>query len=473
MIELNLASDNQGLISTDVNTLADIRAFFSMANPAYKRSNKFAPARLYAISPAGKFDIGLTDNIISFLEINQYCYEVDDKLDKKINIGFKFDKLESFDKFVFRDHQEKSITAALQKGRGVVVIPTAGGKTLIMASIIKNLRKLKGNDNLKALVLVPSIQLVEQTSSDFINYGLTDVTKWSGGNIPDDNALITIASNQILLSEKTDLTKIMDYDMLLVDETHTLRRGNEINKILKIVKTDHKFGFTGTMPSTNIDQWNIIGKIGPIVFEEKTFNLKQKNFVSDFQIVVLKIIHDNVPSFKSDQINPANLYNLELEYLLKNKRRNEIIANLSKKLSNNTIIMVDRIEHGENIEKELRATCDKNRPIYFIQGSTEMTEREEIRSLMEKRNDIIVVAVSKIFSTGINIPNLHNIIFASAGKAKIKIMQSIGRALRLHPTKTMANIFDISDNTRYGKIHLSQRIKLYDNEKYKYQIKTI
>jgi superfamily II DNA or RNA helicase len=113
------------------------------------------------------------------------------------------------------------------------------------------------------------------------------------------------------------------------------------------------------------------------------------------------------------------------------------------------------------------------RPIYFIRGSTEVEDRENIRSLMNDRNDIIVIAVSKIFSTGINIPNLHNIIFASAGKAKIKIMQSIGRALRLHHTKKIATIFDIADNTKYGKIHLSERKKLYNLEKYEYTEKEL
>jgi superfamily II DNA or RNA helicase len=156
-----------------------------------------------------------------------------------------------------------------------------------------------------------------------------------------------------------------------------------------------------------------------------------------------------------------------------NERRNEVIAKLADRLPNNTIIMVDRIDHGLNLESKLKEICEKNRPIYFIQGSTDIEERENVRNLMNKKNNVIVVAVSKIFSTGINIPNLHNIIFASAGKAKIKIMQSIGRALRLHPTKTMATIFDIADNTKYGQIHLSERIKLYNTEKYNYEEKTI
>ena len=157
--------------------------------------------------------------------------------------------------------------------------------------------------------------------------------------------------------------------------------------------------------------------------------------------------------------------------MLQNKRRNEIICNLANKIQNNTIIMVDRIDHGVVLTNILSNITKK--PYYFIQGSTEIEERENIRKLMNEKNDVIVVAMSKIFSTGINIPNLHNIIFASAGKAKIKIMQSIGRALRLHPNKKVANIFDISDNTIYSRKHLKQRIDLYNKENYLYEIKDL
>ena len=88
---------------------------------------------------------------------------------------------------------------------------------------------------------------------------------------------------------------------------------------------------------------------------------------------------------------------------------------------------------------------------------------------MEKRKNIVVVAISKIFSTGINIKNLHYIIFAGGGKAKIKIVQSIGSGLRLHIDKEELIIFDIADNLRYGKRHIEQRLSLYDSEDIKYK----
>jgi superfamily II DNA or RNA helicase len=468
MIELTLTSNQkQGQINTDPTMLALIREKFSISNPANRRNSRFIAPRLYAITPSGKFEIGMLKDICSYLDSNQNLYSIKDDLKQNFFVGFDDPIIKQY-KLTYRDHQEKSITEAVKRGRGVICIPTAGGKTLIMAGIIESMRLSLGKLNVKALVLVPNIQLVEQTSKDFEEYGMEKVTKWSGDNIPNPDATTVVAGTQILLSEKSDLSLLNDIDLLLVDETHGIRKGNEINKVLQLVNTNYKFGFTGTMPTSLIDQWNIIGKIGPIIFQEKTQDLQNKNYVSNFKIFILNILHKNIPKFEHNPNRPSEAFEKELEFLTNNSRRNEIITNLALKVKNNTIIMADRIQHGETLEALLKEKCEDGRPIYFIRGSTEMEDREAIRKLMEGRNDVIVVAISKIFSTGINIPNLHNIIFASAGKAKIKIMQSIGRALRLHPTKTMANIFDISDNTKYGKRHVSEREVLYINEKYNY-----
>jgi len=484
MININLVNNKQAQITTDIGTLNLIREKFSISNPAFRKNNRFAPARLYAISPLGKFDIGLLENIKAYLDSDQLFYKIDSNLENKFKNGFDNPIIKKYS-MVYRDHQDKSIKKAVEKGRGVIIIPTAGGKTLIMAGIIESLRLNMNKPNAKALVIVPSLQLVTQTAKDFEDYGLEKVTKWSGDNIPDNDATTIVAGTQILLSNKTDLSLLSNVDILLVDETHGLRRGNEINKVLQLVSTDYKFGFTGTMPPSLIDQWNIIGKIGPILYEEKTKDLELKNYVSSFKITVINVNHKNIPKFTANTIRPTEAYENELNYLINEPRRNEIICKLAVKLKNNTVIMVDRIDHGVELERKMLTTQiledsslsksihNPPRPVFFIRGSTEIDEREKIRELMNERNDVIVIAVSKIFSTGINIPNLHNIIFASAGKAKIKIMQSIGRALRLHHTKTMANIFDISDNTKYGKIHLTERIKLYETEKYTYEKKEI
>ena len=230
------------------------------------------------------------------------------------------------------------------------------------------------------------------------------------------------------------------------------------------MKTSYRFGLTGTLPESKIDEWNIIGKIGPVIYEKKTDSLVKDDFVAPFNICILNIDHKGIKfSFRPDE--PTSKYNNEIDYLMTNQNRNGIIAKLALKISKNTIIMVDRIIHGESILKTLKATGD-TRPIVFIQGSTDIDDRELIRDMMDKQSNVIVIAISKIFSTGLNIPNLHCIIFANAGKAKTKIIQSIGRSIRKHPTKKEALIFDVSDNTYYGFEHKEKRKKLYDREKY-------
>ena len=156
--------------------------------------------------------------------------------------------------------------------------------------------------------------------------------------------------------------------------------------------------------------------------------------------------HKCPPKFIIDVTKPTKAYIEEQEHLMKLERRNDIIAKLAIQLKSNTLIMVDRLFYGELLEAVLKGKTQQ--PIYFIQGVMEMDDREKIRALMDTQSDVIVIAMSKIFSTGINIPNLSNIIFSSAGKSFVRIIQSIGRSLRLHPTKTKANIFDICDNLR-------------------------
>ncbi len=470
MITLDI-KNQQGQITCDTDTLNLIRDKFSIANPAYRKNAKFIAARLYAITPKGKFEVGLLRDIVSYIQLNGYDFTISDDLKKEFTCGFSEPKIKQLS-LPFRDYQEQSIISSIKQGRGVIVIPTAGGKTLICAGLIESLRENLKDPDALVLVTVPSIQLVEQTANDFINYGLENVTKWSGKNKLDPNARIIVAGTQFLLSDKTDLSILADVKILLVDECHNLRKGNEINKVLKFITSPYKFGFTGTLPTSLIDQWNIIGKLGPINYEQKTQTLKNQDYISNFKITILKIKHLVMPNF-IDYSSPTASYENELTFLIHNKRRNEIICKLAERLNQNTIIMVDRIDHGLEIELALKFLCENDRPIYYISGATEVEERERIRELMKDRSDVIIVAISKIFSTGINIPNLHNIIFASAGKAKIKIMQSIGRALRLHPTKKLANIFDIADNTKYGKIHLIERKKLYDLEKYDYTEKEI
>ena len=246
---------------------------------------------------------------------------------------------------------------------------------------------------------------------------------------------------------------------ILVSNCHRLRKGNKINDIFKIIKTPFRFGFTGTMPEEQVDQWNIIGKIGPVIYEKNSHDLRQDNFVSNVQVHILNLIHKQVSTAKRNK----NSYREEINTLIESPFRNNIIVKISEKLKNNTLILVDYIVHGEILFNLLKLHVP-DKQIFFVRGDVEITERDNIRKLIESNKDVVVVAISKIFSTGINIKNLHYIIFACGGKAKIKIVQSIGRGLRLHKDKTELIIFDIADSLHYSNLHSLKRKQLYEKE---------
>jgi hypothetical protein len=206
MIKIKLLNNQKSCqIEADILTLSLLRENFSVPNPAHRVNKKFVASRIYAITPSGKFEIGFLEHITSWLDSNQKKYQIEEELYKKYFNGFDFPKIKNL--FIkYRDYQEKSIYAALKKGKGIIAIPTAGGKTLIMAGVIESLRENINDSDALTLVLVPSIQLVEQTASDFHSYGLKNITKWSGNNEPDFSKKIIVAGTQILLSDKTDLS---------------------------------------------------------------------------------------------------------------------------------------------------------------------------------------------------------------------------------------------------------------------------
>jgi superfamily II DNA or RNA helicase len=274
---------------------------------------------------------------------------------------------------------------------------------------------------------------------------------------------VIVANLGILQSDKTDLEWIQYIDVLVIDECHKVRRSNKVNKIIKSIQTENKFGFTGTLPDNNADQWNIIGKIGPVIYQKKSYELRVENYVTNAVAQVVKLHYKIQPNYSIDISDPGERYRQEFEFLFENQFRNAIIKKLSTGVKNNSLILVDYIKHGEALFEELNKN-DKGKKIYFIRGEVDVEERDKVKRLIERDNNIICIAISRIFSTGISINNLHYIIFASGGKAKIKILQSIGRGLRLHESKNKLVIVDIADQLRYGQAHSDKRIDLYTSE---------
>jgi superfamily II DNA or RNA helicase len=462
----------QGIVSGD--HFNEIREHFSVKNDAAKFARfrgRYMPSRTYIITPTGKFDPGMYKEISQFIFEQQYNTDIIHTKDFAHRVKPEYTEMAiPVLNLQLRDYQRDIVNKCTSNGRGVVVLATAGGKTLTIASLLQSI--YSSNKEFKCALIVPDRGLVSQTYTDFAEYGVSFLfSKWTGNDELNMSSNVIICNMGILQSNKSNTDWLSFIDICIVDEVHKLRRGNKINKLFKEIRTPNVFGFTGTMPEELVDQWNIIGKVGPIIYKKDSYELRKDNYISDVKIQILEIEYAAQPKYPRELKDPSDRYRAEVDFLTHNDFRNNIITSLCKRVDNNTLVLVDYIEHGTLLHRFISDRC-KDKRVYFIRGEVDIEDRDKVKQLMEEEDDIIVVAISKIFSTGINIKNLHYIVFASGGKAKIKTIQSIGRGLRLHKNKTKLIIFDIGDDLRYGKQHLAKRLSHYEKESIEYGIQT-
>lgn len=455
---------------------SNIREHFSVKNPGarFNRFQRFIPQRIYAITPAGYCDIGLVPEIENYLKgLNipfeiVYNYEYAALLSTLPYKGGLYKELNCDLKL--RTYQREAVESALLRGQGTIVVGTGGGKTFIMATLLNNIDFKMG----KVLIIVPDIGLVAQTYNDFLSYGIPEymITKWTGSNEIDLSKNVIIANLGILQSENSDISWFNQVTCLFVDECHKLRNGNKVNKLVDKIPTFNRFGFTGTLPEDPIDKWNIIGRLGQVIYEKTTSDLREEGegqYIANAQAIALELEYGIKPDYTA--VSSSQKYLLELDFIHNNKFRYNVIKRIIGNLKNNCLILVDHIAHGDRMFNELQNLEGKE--VYFIQGSVEVEDRRKIQQLMEKQDNIVCVAISKIFSTGISIKNIHYIMFAAGGKSKIKTLQSIGRGLRVHENKDMLTIIDIVDLLVYGKKHFEKRKQFYDLEKIQIKNKNI
>lgn len=448
--------------------LDQIREFFSVEDKALvfmrRRTGRTnMPVRKYAITNKGHFDLPFFKTIYDSVRLNFPSLQI--KLEASIISKITPNKIADEPiklKFEPRDYQLVSSVNALKNGMGIIVLPTSAGKTLTIALIAAT---AINNMQLSVLILVPNIQLVEQTYADFLEYGVDSniISKWSG-NYSYEPTPIVIANNQILLSKTQDISVLDRFNVVICDEVHKISTADKISKLVKNLKATYKYGLTGSLPQNNFERWSINRIFGPIIYEKLSVELRQDKYISNVRVVSLEMEYKNVPKFATATMaDPTASYLQETEWIHTNEYRNATMAKLVDKLETNTLVLVDRIAHGEFLLEFFNARMNKQ--IYFIQGSVDVEDREKMRQIMEKTTNVVCIAISNIFSTGISIKNLHNVVFASIGKARTKIIQSIGRTLRLHHTKEIATIFDIADVClTYGNKHYEERKKVYSSE---------
>ena len=461
-------SNRKLLIKTEDSSLFDkIREHFSIENEGARFARyrgRFAARRKYAITGTGACELGLYWDIRQYLIKEQIKVDINitDKLQKVLDVGRD---IELYKKFTLelREYQEEVIKKALKIGRGTCVLGTGAGKTLTTAALIENyFQSCPDKDTFKCIVLVPDLGLVSQTYKEFIDVGTTfKMTKWTGKTKPDLTANVIICNIGIVQSQFDNNDWMKYVDLLIVDECHKIKASNKVSKIVSKIKTHNKYGFTGTLPENNLDKWSIIGKLGPVIYEKTSYELRLEDYLANVNVKILNLEYNTPPRYLTD-----NAYREELDFIYESHFRNTFLTKLCSKLENNTLILVNHISQGVNLSEYL--TQCENKQIYFIRGEVEVETREDIKRIMEKDNNVICVAMSSIFSTGVNIKNLHNIIFAAGGKSFIRTVQSVGRGLRKHASKNKLVIFDICDNLRYGLRHCEKRKDIYEAEKIKY-----
>lgn len=461
-------------ISGDVDIVKELTEHFSYENLGAKFARKmgrFIPERSYLITPTGRYDEGLTYLLAEYIEKEFSGTEITitPVLQSVLTPKIK-DAVSANLNLELRDYQKDIVDLCIEKGRGTVLLATAGGKTLTFANLLQSIYNVSNKETWKVLLLVPDLGLVNQTYGDFQKYGVTfRFCKWTGTNEIDLGANVIIANLGILQSKNSDTDWVKFVDLLIIDEVHKLRRDNKINKLIKTIKTHRKFGFTGTLPEANCDQWNIIGKIGPVLFEKRSFELRQDNYITNAEAKIFNIQYNNPPRYKKEDLeDPSAWFRMEQDFLVENTFRNEFISKFCGGLNNNVLVLVDLIKHGEKIYSTVKTLCP-SKEVFFIRGEVEVEDREKAKQIMEKQSNVICIAISKIFSTGISINNIHYIIFAGGGKAKVKILQSIGRGLRLHENKNKLVIIDIADQLKYSGAHSIKRLDLYKSERIIFQ----
>ena len=378
-------------------------------------------------------------------------------------------------KIEIREHQVDAFCHAMQTRRALLLSPTASGKSLIIYLIV---RQLMDYQKLKGLIIVPTTSLVEQLYSDFGDYaGETDfeydkhIHRIYQGKEKDTDKDVTISTWQSLYKMPKQYFEQFDY--VIGDEAHLFKAQSLTSILTACTNAKYRIGLTGTLDGTKTHKLVLEGLFGSTKRVITTKELIDKNELSKFEIKCLILKHPDEICLEMKSKD----YQEEIQYLIANEQRNKFIKNLAVSLGNNTLILYQMVaKHGQILYDMIKNT-EKigERKVFFISGKTETDDRESIRKIMETENDAIVVASFGTFSTGINIRNLHNIIFASPSKSRVRNLQSIGRGLRQNEGKKIATLYDIADDLRYKKHmnftlkHFVERVKIYTDEKFPFK----
>jgi superfamily II DNA or RNA helicase len=443
--------------------------------PQYRGKNWNGEIHLYDMR-SKQIYVGLLDKIVSFCKKYGYSYKFEDNkfygTPYEENEFISFEGVKDYIKSISvhepRQYQVEGVFDALRHNRRLLISPTASGKSLMIYSLARYYVEHGKN----ILVVVPTTSLVEQMYKDFEEYGWDVETHchkiYSGREKYDDRPIVITTWQSIYKLERSWFER---FEVVIGDEAHLFKSKSLIQIMTKLHHAKYRFGFTGTLDGTQTHKWVLEGLFGPSYKVTRTDELMRQGHLSQLDIQCLVLKH---PPQKFE------VYEDEIQYLISHEQRNRFIKNLALDLKGNTLILFARVEaHGQVLYDQINNNKRDDRKVFFVHGGVDAEERELVREITEREDNAIIVASYGTFSTGINIKKLHNVIFASPSKSRIRNLQSIGRVLRKGKDKVKATLYDIADDCttksrrNYTLNHFIERIKTYNEENFNYEIITI
>lgn len=434
-----------------------------------------------------KFKIGLWDGKIKLLNLRTrliykgllkhilgFCIDQGYKavLDGKFGLEeFSVHEAEEFIKSLkipegiqSRDYQIKSFVHCIRSTRSLFVSPTGSGKSLLIYLIMRYLDR-------PTLIIVPNLQLVHQMYNDFKDYGFDSdkhVHKIHSGQDKHTNKKFVISTWQSIY--EMDPEWFERYQVVIGDEAHRCKAKSLTTILGNLTSCANRYGFTGSLDGSETNQMVLEGLFGAHKKIVSTVELQEQGFLANLKIKSIKLRY---PESVRKALRKAS-YREEVEFIVKNEKRNKFIKNLALSLKGNTLVLYQYVkDHGIPLFELIKEECKI--PIYLIHGGIVGDEREEIRKIVNSQEDSITVASMGCFSEGVNIPNIDNIITVSPTKSKVKVMQMIGRGLRKTSRKKECVLLDIADDLswkthkNYSMKHYIERIQLYGSEGFKWK----
>lgn len=426
--------------------------------------------------------IGLTDYLIKFAETNNYTLDfkfnyTNTKPISEPDVASFIESLNLHGRgnpIEVRDYQIDAVHTAINKQRTVLLSPTGSGKSLIIYSICR----WHLNQNNKILILVPTTSLVEQLYADFQDYSYANnwhtddhCQKLYSGFSRDFGKDILISTWQ---SVHRQPKKWFDqFQVIIGDEAHTFKAKSLTSVMEKMTDVKYRIGTTGTVDDKKVHRLVLEGIFGTIHRVTSSKELMDKGTLAKLKISCLILKYPD----EVCKENKGLTYQNEIDFIISNDKRNKFVRNLALACTGNTLVLFNYVErHGSVLYELIKNKAEDDRKVFFIHGGTDVQDRESIRKLTESESNAIIVASFGTLSTGVNIPSIENVIFASPTKSKIRNLQSIGRGLRLKDGKTHCNLFDIADDFHWKSWknhtlkHAAERLKTYSEENFEFKL---